>query len=111
MIILTNLLHKLRIRFLCDIDNKFIGKVHFNHPVGVVFYPKSVGKRCWIAQNVTVGSRYFIGDLPEIGENVRFCASCIVLGNIKIGDNVVIGAGSIILKDVPDNYIVVGLWK
>jgi serine O-acetyltransferase len=33
------------------------------------------------------------------------------LGNIKIGNNTKIGAGSIILKDIPDSETVVGLWK
>lgn len=31
-----------------------------------------------------------------------------IIGNVKIGNNVMIGAGSIVTKDIPDNAVVVG---
>lgn len=43
-----------------------------------------------------------------IGNNVWFGGSVTVLGGITIGDNVVIGAGSIITKDIPSNTVAVG---
>ena len=43
-----------------------------------------------------------------IGDNVTIgCHACII-GGVSIGNNVTIGAGAVIVKDVPDNAIVVG---
>lgn len=44
----------------------------------------------------------------EIGNDVWIGARCILLNNVKIGDGAVIGAGSIITKDVPPYAVVVG---
>ena len=35
-------------------------------------------------------------------------ANSVVFGNIKIGNNVTIGAGSVVTKDIPDNCVVAG---
>lgn len=32
----------------------------------------------------------------------------VIIGNVHIGNNVIIGAGSVVVKDVPDNAVVVG---
>ncbi|WP_436665917.1 sugar O-acetyltransferase [Lactiplantibacillus plantarum] len=44
----------------------------------------------------------------HIGRNCWFGAGAIVLPGITIGDNVVVGAGSIVTKDLPDNVVAVG---
>jgi len=44
----------------------------------------------------------------HIGENCWFGAGAIVLPGITIGNNVVVGAGSIVTKDLPDNVVAVG---
>lgn len=44
----------------------------------------------------------------HIGKNCWFGAGVIVVPGITIGDNVVIGAGSVVTKDLPDNVIAVG---
>jgi galactoside O-acetyltransferase len=43
-----------------------------------------------------------------IGENAWICAGVIILPGVKIGKNTVIGAGSIVTKDIPDNVVAVG---
>ncbi len=43
-----------------------------------------------------------------VGDNVWFGAHVQVLPNVKIGSNVVIGAGSVVTKSIPDNVIAVG---
>lgn len=45
----------------------------------------------------------------KIGNNVWLGAGCIVLGGVTIGDNTVIGAGSVVTKDIPANVIAVGV--
>ncbi len=48
-------------------------------------------------------------NLPvKIGKNVWIGAGCIVLPGVSIGDNTVIGAGSVVTKDIPENVVAVG---
>lgn len=44
----------------------------------------------------------------EIGNNVWIGGNVVVLPGVKIGDNCVIGAGSVVTKDIPDNSVAVG---
>lgn len=44
----------------------------------------------------------------EVGDNVWIGGNVVVLPGVKIGDNCVIGAGSVVTKDVPDNSVAVG---
>ena len=69
------------------------------------------GKNLSVYQGVTIGnkgngSRSEI--TPTIGDNVSICANATVIGGIKIGNNVVIGAGSVVTKDIPENVVAVG---
>lgn len=45
---------------------------------------------------------------PIIGDNVTVYSNAVVIGGIRIGNNVVIGAGSVVLSDCPDNSVWVG---
>ena len=45
---------------------------------------------------------------PIIGNTVNLGANVVIIGNIHIGDNVIVGAGSVVVKDIPDNCIVAG---
>lgn len=69
---------------------------------------RSVGKNLQIWHNVTVGKDRPSGGRPVIGDNVMIFTGAVVLGDIKIGNNVKIGALSVVMKDVPDNCVVVG---
>lgn len=69
------------------------------------------GKNLSVYQGVTLGnkgtgSRSVTN--PTIGDNVSICANATVIGGVKIGNNVIIGAGSVVTKDIPDNYIAYG---
>ena len=68
-----------------------------------------IGKNCTLHQNVTIGRTFGLtGGTPIIGNNVVIFPGAQVIGNIKIGDNVIIGAGSLVVKDVPSNCVVGG---
>ena len=43
-----------------------------------------------------------------MGDNVWIGGNVVVLPGVKIGDNCVIGAGSVVTKDIPDNSVAVG---
>ena len=102
----------LRIFSSCDIPSSSeLGKngcfPHF--ALGVVIHPRcKIGDNFKIYQNVTIGSRNGEGP-PEIGNNCYIGAGACVLGKIKIGNNVVIGSNAVVITDVPDNYIAVGV--
>lgn len=85
-----------------------IGKGLFiQHGFSTVISAKSIGKNCWINQQVTIG--WSSGSkAPTIGNNVKIYAGAIVIGDVKIGDNSVIGAGATVVKDIPQNTTVVG---
>lgn len=90
---------------------KLGGGTLFCHFSCIVFaYDVSIGKNCSIHQGVTIG-RVFAGrkaGVPTIGDNVIIFPGAKVIGKINVGNNVVIGANSTVIDDVPDNCVVVG---
>ncbi len=68
------------------------------------------GDNCRIRNGVVVGLKN-VEELgaPVIGNNVDIGAGAKVLGKISIGDNVLIGANAVVICDVPDNSIAVGV--
>lgn len=109
--------------FYCDLG--------YNIEVGVNFY---ANHNCTIldAEKVTFGDNVFIAPnccfstvnhpldaesrnegieyaLPiTVGDNVWFGVGCTVLSNVKIGNNTVIGAGSVVTRDIPENVVAFG---
>ncbi len=103
-------------RFLTGIEihpGAEIGKsVFIDHGMGVVIGETAiVGDFTLIYQGVTLGGTgKDIGKRhPTLGKNVVVGAGAKVLGNLQIGDRVRIGAGSIVLRDVPADSTVVGV--
>ena len=58
---------------------------------------------------VTIGTRHKGGDVPEIGSDVVIGAGAVLVGGIKVGDGAVIGANSVVNRDVPSGAVVVGV--
>ncbi|MDE5907160.1 MAG: serine O-acetyltransferase [Lachnospiraceae bacterium] len=90
-----------------------IGKGFFiDHGNGVI-----IGETTIIGDNVTLYQGVTLGGTgkeqgkrhPTIGNNVMISAGAKVLGSFKIGDNSKIGAGSVVLEEVPPNSTVVGV--
>ena len=76
---------------------------HITHPAGIVLGNCIAGENFMIFQNCSVGGKKIGDDWPEFGDNVKLCAGTIVIGHIKIADNVVIGAQSLVIKDVAES--------
>jgi serine O-acetyltransferase len=87
-------------------------RLFIDHGMGVVIGETSVvGDDVTLYQGVTLGGtgkeqgkRH-----PTIGNGVVIGAGARVLGNIRVGDNSRVGAGSVVLRDVPDNSTIVGV--
>ena len=83
-----------------------------DHGTGIVIGETAVvGDNCSILQNVTLGGNgKETGDRhPKIGDNVLLAAGAKVLGNIRVGNCSKVAAGSVVLKDVPNNKTVAGV--
>lgn len=68
------------------------------------------GDNCRIRNGVVVGLRH-VGDerAPIIGNNVDIGSGAKILGPIRVGNNVLIGANAVVIMDIPDNCIAVGV--
>lgn len=83
-----------------------------DHATGVV-----IGETCIIGNNVTLYQGVTLGGTgkekgkrhPTIGNNVVVASGAKVLGSFTVGDNSKIGAGSVVLREVPPNSTVVGI--
>lgn len=78
----------------------------YAHPYCTVLNAESIGRNFSFRHCTTIGKKD--NGSPIIGDNVYLGASVIIIGHIKIGNNVVVGAGSVVVKDVPDNAVVAG---
>lgn len=79
------------------------------HGFSTVINAKSIGDDCEIWQNVTIGKKTSgeVDDRPVIGDRVLITAGASVIGDITVGNDVIIGAGAVAVKDVPDCTTVV----
>jgi serine O-acetyltransferase len=103
-------------RFLTGIEihpGARLGKgIFIDHGMGVVIGETAiVGDDALIYQGVTLGGtgKELGKRHPTLGKGVVVGAGAKVLGNIEIGDNVRIGAGSVVLRSVPSDCTVVGV--
>lgn len=103
-------------RFLTNIDihpGAQLGEGLFiDHGLGVVIGETTIiGKNVTMYQGVTLGGTGKATGKrhPTIGSNVVISSGAKVLGSFTVGDNAKIGAGSVVLKEVPPNSVVVGI--
>ena len=109
--------------FYCDYGKQIrVGKhffANFNFTV-LDEAPVTIGNNCFIGPNVSIytachstdpverNSRQEWAEPVSIGDNVWIGGSVTILPGVKIGNNVTIGAGSVVTKDIPDNVVAVG---
>ena len=78
------------------------------HGYSTFIAAKSIGRNCWINQEVTIGYTATL-ECPILLDNVTISAGAKVLGKVIIGNNVIVGANAVVVKSVPDNCVVVGV--
>ncbi len=88
--------------------------VFFPHTSGIVIGARRLGRNVTVFQGVTLGAKELDMGFepalrPEIGDGVVLGSGCKVLGGIRIGDNVTVGANSVVVDSVEPNSTVVGI--
>ena len=88
-----------------EIGGEIDGGLYISHRCAVVF-PEKAGKNLRVGPCAVIGKNR--GGRPRIGNNVYIASNSTVIGGISIGDNVIIGAGSVVTKDIPSDGIYAG---
>lgn len=94
--------------YISTASNKVAKGLFIEHGHSTIIHATQIGENCHIWQNVTIGKEKQGGTKPVIGNNVYIYTGAVVIGNITIGDNVIVGANSVVTKSVPNNCTVVG---
>jgi len=78
---------------------------------GGIFIRGKVGSYCSISQGVTFGSKGAgkSNGWPTLGDNVYIGAGAKIIGNIYLGNNVIVGANAVVTKSSPDDSLLVGI--
>lgn len=101
------LLYNSSVPFECELGK---GTKFAYSGIGVVLHKRTImGENCMIGTNVTVGGKTPYYKVPVFGDNVYIATGAKVLGPIKVGNNVTIGANAVVISEVPDNAVVAGV--
>jgi serine O-acetyltransferase len=91
------------------LNSHVAGGLLIPHPNGIVVHPEArIGPNCLLFQQVTIGTGPKPG-LPELGGHVDVGPGAKILGGIRIGDHAVIGANAVVITDVPEGGVAVGI--
>jgi len=82
------------------------GGVLFAHPYATILNARHIGKNFNFRHCTTLGHNN--RGCPYIGDNVYLGANVTIIGPVTVGNNVIVGAGSVVVKDVPDNCVIAG---
>lgn len=96
-----------QIPYSTDIGEGF----YIGHYGTIVIHGKAkIGRNCNVTHGVTIGqtNRGKLKGCPTIGNNVWIGTGSVIVGNIKIGSNVLIAPNSYVNIDIPDNSQVMG---
>ena len=107
-------LHHLEIKYGISISYRTsIGSgLYIGHFGGIVINSNSViGKNCNLSQGVTLGksNRGERQGYPVVGDNVYIGPGAKIIGNIRVGDQVAVGANCVATKAIPDKAVVAGV--
>lgn len=80
--------------------------LRLRHGVGVVVNPACrIGEDVMIRQGVTLGNRKAEADCPVLERGVELGAGATVIGAVRVGEYARIGAGAVVIRDVPPHGV------
>ena len=98
-------LHGIHIPLQTQIGKDFV----IWHGEGIVINGGTkIGDRVTMRPNTVLGSAKHGGGCPTILDGVDIGTNCVIIGEVTVGKEAVVGAGSVVVKDVPDYAVVVG---
>ena len=109
--------YRISVEWILGIELRFGTRVGprlrlFHGQALVVHEAAVIGADCTLRQSTTIGNKTLAdgseGPSPVLGNGVDVGAHAVILGGITIGDQAVIGAGAVVLKDVPARAVVAG---
>lgn len=95
--------------------------LYLTHPFGITIGGATIGENFTISKNCTIGAKLPVGakgvgpmdwhskERVVLGDWVFMGAGSCILGPVTIGDNVIIGANSVVVSDIPSNVMVAGV--
>lgn len=104
---LTQLLFGMKLDYTVKVGRR----VKLEHFGGMILGAREIGDDVILRQNTTLGIRSTV-DLrakPTLGNRVDVGAGAVIVGNIHIGENSIIGANSVVYSNVPANSVVIGV--
>lgn len=88
------------------------GLIIYHGQALVINQAVKIGENCVLRNSTTIGHKVLkngtLSACPIIGDRVDIGANVCIIGDIKIGNDVIIGAGCVVVKDIPDNCTIVG---
>ena len=109
--------YRLGVEWVLGIELRFATRVGprlrlFHGQALVVHEGAVIGADCTLRQATTIGNKTLpdgtASACPVLGDGVDVGANAVILGAITIGDRAVIGAGAVVVKDVPAGAVVAG---
>lgn len=85
--------------FIIPSSTKLGGGIYACHSYSTILNAKSIGANFSVIQGTTLGKKN--GCLPVIEDNVSLGANVVIIGGITVGENTIVGAGSVVVKSAP----------
>jgi serine acetyltransferase len=105
--------YRLLFQWILGIDipegTKIGAGVNIFHGHGLVVHSATlIGEYVTLRQNTTIGTAKPNGGSPILGNHVDVGANVVIIGDIMIGNNAVIAAGSVVIHSIPEDVVVAG---
>lgn len=104
---LTELLFGMKLCYTVKVGRR----VKLEHFGGMILGAREIKDDVVLRQNTTLGirTRADLNAKPVLGHRVDVGAGAVIVGNISIGDNSIIGANSVVFSNIPANSVVMGV--
>lgn len=100
-------LHTLMSKIEISLHAKIGNNLFLPHPHGLVIGVfASIGNNCTISPWVVIGHNGIPEDQPTIENNVYIAAHAVIVGKLTVGDDTIIGANTVVTKNIPANSVV-----
>ena len=86
-------------------------RVRIDHFGGIIIGARSVGDDVTIRQNTTMGiaGASDLNAKPMIGDRVTVGAGAVILVHVRVGEDSIVGANAVVVRDVPPGHLALGV--